>query len=314
MKYVIIFALVFCTYCSYSQQYKHAYYFDEEFRPVSKSEALIVGRGVKTEKGVTVDFFATKTGKKLFTTDFSDSTLNFMHGRNVEYDKEGRPILSSMYKNNILDGPMLKWDKEGRMTDSVIYGTGKMLNKTKFHYTTTGKLTETDFTDSLNDKMSVVFFDTTGTKTSEVLFTGEKGAWNYYEQDHIYKTDSVFTRDQKDAQFPGGAEAWKRFLERNLDGFTPVKNGAPAGNYTVILQFIVDTTGNISNIKAITNKGFGLEAEAVRVIKKSGKWIPAKQFGKSVKAYRKQPLTFQVIQRNNNINNGSAPSQRRFGF
>ena len=94
---------------------KYAYYFDGQFRLVSKSEALIVGTGVKTEKGVMVDFFTTKTGKKLFTTDFSDSTLNVMHGRNVEYDKEGKPVLSNMYKNNILDGPMLKCKLSGRI-------------------------------------------------------------------------------------------------------------------------------------------------------------------------------------------------------
>jgi hypothetical protein len=37
-----------------------------------------------------------------------------------------------------------------------------------------------------------------------------------------------------------------------------------------------------------------MEAEVIRVIKKSGKWIPATMKGKPVKAYRKQPITFIV--------------------
>ena len=74
----------------------------------------------------------------------------------------------------------------------------------------------------------------------------------------------------------------------------PVDNDAPAGSYTVIIQFVVDTDGSISDIKALTNHGYGLEQEAIRVIKKATKWEPAFQNGRHVKAYRKQPITFQV--------------------
>lgn len=115
MKYLNLSFCLFVHSVRIPSNIKYAYYFDGQFRLVSKSEALIVGTGVKTEKGVMVDFFTTKTGKKLFTTDFLDSTLNFMHGRNVEYDKEGKPVLSNMYKNNILDGSMLKCKLSGRI-------------------------------------------------------------------------------------------------------------------------------------------------------------------------------------------------------
>ena len=45
----------------------------------------------------------------------------------------------------------------------------------------------------------------------------------------------------------------------------------------------------------MTNHGYGMEEEAMRVIKKGPKWTPAVQNGRSVKAYRKQPITFQVL-------------------
>lgn len=299
MQYIAIIFLLTFAQVTHCQNYKYTYYFDGELRPASKGDALIVGRGVKTTNGITVDFFATKTGGKLFTTDFTDSTLNFMHGRNIEYDKKGRPVISNFYKNNILDGLMQKWDTDGRMTDSLIYGNGTMLNKTKFHYTKSGSIVKKDFIDSANNIMQVTFLDTAGSKSSEVIFTGEKGVWNYYKNGSIYKTDSVFTRIEKDASYPGGPEAWRKHLEKNMDGLVTVRNGAPPGNYTPIIQFMVDTDGKISDIKALTNIGYGTEDEAIRVIKKSGKWIPAVQFGKNVKAYRKQPLTFQVIDNRN---------------
>jgi len=103
--------------------------------------------------------------------------------------------------------------------------------------------------------------------------------------------DQTFTKVEVEASFKGD---WKKYLERNLNASAPVDNGAAAGSYTVIVQFIVDKEGNISEVKALTNHGSGMEEEAVRVIKKGTKWQPAIQNGRQVKAYRKQPITFIV--------------------
>lgn len=105
----------------------------------------------------------------------------------------------------------------------------------------------------------------------------------------------IFTKVEVDAKYPGGMSAWKLFLERNLRGDVASENGAPAGRYTVIVQFVVDVAGNVSDVKAVSNAGYGMEAEAIRVLKRSGKWIPAIQNGREVKAYRKQPITFDIM-------------------
>jgi len=103
----------------------------------------------------------------------------------------------------------------------------------------------------------------------------------------------TFIKVEIDASYMGD---WKRFLERNLSGEVPVDNGAAPGTYTVMVQFIVDVDGSISDIKPLTNHGYGMEQEAIRVIKKSGKWKPAIQNSREVKAYRRQPVTFQVLE------------------
>lgn len=105
------------------------------------------------------------------------------------------------------------------------------------------------------------------------------------------ESDGPLSVVQIDAKFIGD---WVRFLTRNLDPETPTKNNAPPGRYTVVVQFIVDKEGNVSDIKALTNHGYGLEAEAIRVLKKAPKWEPAIQNGYKVKAYRRQPITFDV--------------------
>lgn len=61
-------------------------------------------------------------------------------------------------------------------------------------------------------------------------------------------------------------------------------------------QFIVEKDGSISDIKPLTKLGHGMEDEAMRVIKASGKWQPAMQNGRQVRAYHKVPVTFQVLE------------------
>lgn len=105
-------------------------------------------------------------------------------------------------------------------------------------------------------------------------------------------SDEPFTDVQIDAKFNGN---WKAFLERNLNAEVPAENSAPAGRYSIVVQFVVDVEGNVSDIKTLTNHGYGMEAEAIRVLKKAAKWEPAIQNGIKVKAYRKQVIVFEVI-------------------
>ena len=106
--------------------------------------------------------------------------------------------------------------------------------------------------------------------------------------------NKIFDKVEIEASFPGGDSKWRQYLERNANGQVATDNGAPEGTYTTVVQFVVDKEGNISDVKSLTNHGYGMEEEAMRVIKKGPKWSPAVQNGRQVKAYRKQPITFQV--------------------
>jgi beta-lactamase regulating signal transducer with metallopeptidase domain len=133
-----------------------------------------------------------------------------------------------------------------------------------------------------------ITFQVKGKETSVVV---NHLASNSVQQNETNKESEVFTRVEIDAAYPGN---WRNFLERNLSGQVAVDNGAGPGTYTTIIQFIVDTDGTISNMKALSKHGYGMEEEAMRVINTSGKWKPAVQNGREVKAYRKQPITFQI--------------------
>ncbi len=97
-----------------------------------------------------------------------------------------------------------------------------------------------------------------------------------------------------EASFPGGQKGWIKYLTDNLNGATPIIHGSPTGKFTVIVQFIVAKDGTVSNVKALTKHGYGMEAEVIRILRQSPPWVPAMKNNRKVKAYRKQPVTFQV--------------------
>jgi protein TonB len=72
----------------------------------------------------------------------------------------------------------------------------------------------------------------------------------------------------------------------------------------VVILFIVDKEGAVSEVRALpcNEAGVGnclppsskLAEIAVNAIRKGPKWKPAIQNGRNVKAYRRQPVTFQL--------------------
>ena len=109
-------------------------------------------------------------------------------------------------------------------------------------------------------------------------------------------TDKIFTSVQIQSTFPGGMDAWVKFLSRTLNRDLPVENGAPAGRYAVTVSFVVSRDGSVSDVKAENDPGYGTAAEAVRVIKKGPNWIPASQNGYKVIYRHRQAIVFQVTE------------------
>ncbi len=108
------------------------------------------------------------------------------------------------------------------------------------------------------------------------------------------RNNIVFEIAETLPSFRGGEPEWRKYLMASLKPSTPVDNGAPSGTYKVTVQFIVNTDGTVSDIKPLTNHGYGMESEVIRIIEKGPRWNPAIQNGKTVRAYKQQPVTFVV--------------------
>lgn len=104
----------------------------------------------------------------------------------------------------------------------------------------------------------------------------------------------VVPGEQVPASFPGGPAAWSKYLERNQDKDLVKKNGGPPGKYTVVISFIVDKAGHLSEVTAENDPGYGSKEAAVRLINKGPMWRPATLYGKPVVYRQRQAISFYV--------------------
>ena len=105
--------------------------------------------------------------------------------------------------------------------------------------------------------------------------------------------EGVFNKVEIESSYPGGLPAWARFLHKNLNYPEDAIDKGIQG--PVMVQFIVDKEGNVSDIEVVAGPtDGGLREEAIRVIRKSGKWTPAVQNGRNVKSYKRQPVIFTM--------------------
>ena len=93
-------------------------------------------------------------------------------------------------------------------------------------------------------------------------------------------------------EFPGGDAELMRYLKENIKYPEEAKQIGITGK--VMIQFVVEKDGSISNIKIIHPIGAGCDEEAVRVVESMPKWIPGKMGGKPVRVQFSLPVKFTL--------------------
>ncbi|WP_143307545.1 energy transducer TonB [Chitinophaga vietnamensis] len=105
--------------------------------------------------------------------------------------------------------------------------------------------------------------------------------------------EEIFTFVEQPPTFPGGEEALNKYLSKNIRYPRVAQENGISG--TVFVQFIVDSEGNIKDVKTVgAAKGGGLEEEAVRVVKTMPRWKAGKQNGRQVSVQFNLPIRFTL--------------------
>ncbi|MDD3280163.1 MAG: energy transducer TonB [Bacteroidales bacterium] len=111
-----------------------------------------------------------------------------------------------------------------------------------------------------------------------------------YVDEAPVEEEEIFVIVEENPEFPGGDEARMKFLQDNIVYPSVAKSAGIEG--TVIVGFVVERDGSITNVKILRGKAQSIDEEAVRVAKKMPKWKPGKQRGRTVRAQFRMPITF----------------------
>ncbi|MBO4402583.1 MAG: energy transducer TonB [Bacteroidales bacterium] len=97
---------------------------------------------------------------------------------------------------------------------------------------------------------------------------------------------------EEEPSFPGGEEALYKFLDNNLTYPRSARSAGIEG--TVVVEFVVEPNGKLSNVNVIRKVAPSLDEEAVRIIKMLPAWNPGRQRGKAVRTRFRLPISFQL--------------------
>ncbi len=104
--------------------------------------------------------------------------------------------------------------------------------------------------------------------------------------------EKVYTSVQHVPLFPGGMEAFYNFLGKNIVYPKTARDKNTQGK--VIVTYIVEKDGRLSDVKVVRGIGDGCDEEAVRVIKLSSPWKPGTQNGHTVRVAYAVPINFSL--------------------
>lgn len=104
--------------------------------------------------------------------------------------------------------------------------------------------------------------------------------------------EKVFTAVEQMPRFPGGDEALMKYLSTHINYPTMAMENNIQGR--VIVQFVVEKTGKIGEVKVVRSVDRDLDKEAVRVCKSLPDFIPGKMNGQAVAVWYTLPVNFKL--------------------
>ena len=211
------------------------------------------------------------------------------YGKYFSWYKNGEPAAEYQYLNGIPIDTCVRWNTEGRIvwisvTDSLgngigqaHYGSGKVKEKGRLLY-------------GLRQGVWQVK-DEAGTKIMEVEFQEDSAirAYCFAPDGQALKGNCIY---EKQPEFPGGLDGWRKFLERNLN----YPADALSANITgvVKVKFHIAADGTLSEYEIVSSPHPSLSSEVLRLMRKSPKWEPALQYNKPVMYRHVQSVTFML--------------------
>lgn len=109
---------------------------------------------------------------------------------------------------------------------------------------------------------------------------------------HVVEETKIFTVVEQMPMYPGGDGALMGYLRDNIHYPTVAAENGVQGR--VVVGFVVERDGSITDVKILRGVDPSLDREAMRVVKNMPKWTPGKQNGSAVRVNYQVPVSFRL--------------------
>ncbi len=104
----------------------------------------------------------------------------------------------------------------------------------------------------------------------------------------IVEDNTIYNAVEVKPDFPGGIQKFYAYVQKNFR--VPEDEEI---NGKIIVQFVVEKDGSLTDIKVLRDLGFGTKAEAIRLLKSCPRWKPGIQNGRPVRVLYSLPISIQ---------------------
>lgn len=233
----------------------------ELFEPIIGNESLLI---YKT-------FYENKNLKTMQIID-KESTINNLTNNYNPEKISGVSIAKLLSQNIVLNGQSLTWNQNGIFISKLNYKDNK-LNGKQTYYDNNGVISYTSKYENGKLINSSQSYKEQNEKISEKLY------------------DNLSELTTK-PEFPGGGSEFNNFINSNIK--YPVFAQEKRVEGQVVVQFIINTDGTLSDIKVVNSVNFDLDKEATRIISILPNFIPGTINGVPVRVRLNIPINFHL--------------------
>jgi TonB family protein len=314
--FLITISLLFCREAFAQKKDTSVYYLKNSGKVVSSKDSadyflVILPPDTSVDKNLFVVKEYYKNGKirLMGNSRTNDLDLKF-EGSQISFFPNGHRMKICSYDNGVPVDAMTEYYPNGKFYDKKLY-IKTVTEETDLVLKDCSDSTGNVLAKDGNGKWIKWNADFTGIIARGAIENGhEEGSWilkdNYnveysceYQKGVIISRNDLHTPGavgsgptEQVPEFPGGLDAFIRFIQRN----THYPNAARTDNISgqVTVSFVVERDGTIIEIKVQRGLGHGCDEEAVRVMKLSPRWKPGMQNGKPVRVAYSVPISFGI--------------------
>lgn len=317
MKKFLAIIFIILSFASYSQSGK-IYFIKNNGRFVNDKDSADFMRIVnEPDSGLVyykVTEFYPNSVRKLIGTASIYWPKVIWEGPSITFDKQGRKVQHVTYQKNLPVGPAYYYYPNGRLMKELDYSAPNSSEKSKGslrfklmnYFDSTGvqlvkdgngylKESTKKITEEGNYADGVRYGIWKGTIIEEGTTFEDKYDKGTFISGRSFKPDGkVVEYTIKDVlpKFPGGEKAFGEFLSKHIK--YPPEARSWGINGRVVLTYIVEKDGNLTDIQVVSSPHYALEDEAIRVLKRSPKWEPGIQNGVPVRVKYTLPVNFSI--------------------